>query len=72
MGITTGLNVKNKNFVEYTQNRKIANTIFALCGLASNNHGTNAFRSMREDASDIQAHLNKQAFSVLGQTPTKY
>lgn len=64
--------MKNKNVVEYRQNRKIPNTIFAMCGLASNNHRTNAFRSMREDAFDTRAHLNEQAFSVLGQTPIKY
>lgn len=63
------LSAENKSFVEYRQKRKITNTISAPCGLPSNNHEKNAFRSMRENAFDSQAHLNKQAFSVLGQTP---
>lgn len=66
------LRVKNKSFAECKQKRKITNTVFALCGLASNNHEKNAFRRMRENAFDSQAHLNKQAFSVLGKTPIKY
>lgn len=56
------LSVKNKSFVKYRQTKKNTNVIFALCGLASNNHEENAFRIMRENAFDTQAYLNKQAY----------